>query len=69
MKSIKNRAHIYKIAWTKLKVQSCKLCNSIYMIASTQIANTEIFTFIGVLVFKLLSRKVLLKNRKDNRDC
>ena len=37
------------------------------MIASTQITNNEIFAFIAVLVFKLLSRKVLLKNRKDNR--
>ena len=27
------------------------------MIASTQITNTEIFAFIAVLVFKLLSRK------------
>ena len=32
------------------------------MIASTQIANTEIFVFIAILVFKLLSRKVLLVN-------
>ena len=38
------------------------------MITSTQIANTEIFTFIAVLVCKLLSRKVLLKNRKGNRN-
>ena len=30
-----------------------------YIIASTQIANKEIFAFIAVLVFKLLSRKVL----------
>ena len=37
------------------------------MIASTQITNTEIFVFIVVPVFKLLSRKVLLINRKDNR--
>ena len=28
------------------------------MIASTQIINTEIFTFMVVLVFKLFSRKV-----------
>ena len=39
------------------------------MIALRQIANTEIFTFIGALVFKLLSRKVLFINRKDNRNC
>ena len=52
-----------------LKVQSCKLYNNKYMIASTQITNTEIFTFIAVLVFKLLSRKILFINRKDNRNC
>ena len=36
------------------------------MIVSIQITNTEIFVFIAVQVFKLLSRKVLLTNRKDN---
>ena len=36
-----------------LKVLSCKLYNNKYMIASTQITNTEIFAFIAVLVFKL----------------
>ena len=39
------------------------------MISSTQITNTEIFAFIAVLVFKLLSRKVLFTNKKDNRNC
>ena len=39
------------------------------MIASTQITNTEIFAFIVVLVFKLLSRKILFINRKDNGNC
>ena len=53
----------------KLKVQSCKFCYSKYMIASTQITNTEFFAFIAVLVFKLLSRKLLFVNRKDNRNC
>ena len=53
----------------KLKVQSCKLYNNKYMIASTQITSTEILAFIAVLVFKLLSRKVLFTNRKDNRNC
>ena len=38
------------------------------MIASTQITNTEIFAFLAVLVFKLLSRKVLFINRKDSRN-
>ena len=39
------------------------------MIASTQIINTESFAFIAVLIFKLLSRKYLFINRKDNRNC
>ena len=39
------------------------------MIASAQITNTEIFAFIAVLVFNLLNDKVLLLNRKDNRNC
>ena len=34
------------------------------MIASTQIANTEILALMAVLVFKILSRKVLFINRK-----
>ena len=33
-----------------------------------QITNTEVFAFIAVLVFKLLSHKVLLINRKDNKN-
>ena len=49
-----------------LKVQSYKLYNDKFMIASTQNRNTEIFTFITVQIFKLFSRKVLLINRKDN---
>ena len=52
-----------------LKVQSCKLYNNKYIIALTQITNTEIFAFTAVLVFKLLSRKVLFTSRKDNRNC
>ena len=39
------------------------------MIVSTQITNSEIFAFIGVLVFKLLSHKILFINRKDNKNC
>ena len=39
------------------------------MIASLQITNIEIFTFKAILVFKLLCRKVLFINRKDNRNC
>ena len=51
-----------------LKVQSCKLYNNKYMTASTRIANTGIFAFIAVAVVKLLSRKVLCINRKNNRN-
>ena len=39
------------------------------MIASTQITNSEIFAFVAVLVYKLLSHKVLFISRKDNRNC
>ena len=39
------------------------------MMTSTKIANIEIFAFITVPVFKLLSRKVLFINKKDNRNC
>ena len=39
------------------------------MIASTQIRNNETFAFVPSLVFKLLSRKDLFINRKDNRNC
>ena len=39
------------------------------MIASTQVTNTKIFTFIAVLVFKLFSRKAFFINRKDNKNC
>ena len=38
------------------------------MIASIQITNSEIFAFIAAVVFKLLSRKVLIINRKENRN-
>ena len=34
-----------------------------------QIAKTEVFAFIAVLVFKLLCHKVLLINRKDKKNC
>ena len=39
------------------------------MIVSVQIKSTEIYAFKTALVFKLLSRKVLFINRKDNRNC
>ena len=37
------------------------------MIASNT-RNSEVFTFIAVLIFKLLSRHALFINRKDNRN-
>ena len=39
------------------------------MIASAQVTNTEIFVFKAVLVFQLLSRKVLFINKNDNINC
>ena len=51
-----------------LEVQSCKLYNNKYVTVSTHITNTEIFALTVVLVFKLLSRKFLFINRKDNRN-
>ena len=39
------------------------------MFTSTQTTNTESFTFIAVLVFKLISLKVLFINKKDNGNC
>ena len=39
------------------------------MIALKQITNIEIFAFIAVLVFKLLSHKVLFIYKKDNTNC
>ena len=51
-----------------LKVQSWKLYDNKYMIASTQITNAEIFAFVAVLVFNLLNCNVLFINKKDNRN-
>ena len=39
------------------------------MIVLAQKVDIEIFAFIFVLVSKLLNRKVLFINRKDNRNC
>ena len=39
------------------------------MIATALITNTEIFTFMAVLVLKLMSRTVFIINKKDNRNC
>ena len=52
-----------------LKGAACILYNNKYMIASIQINNTEIFALIAVLVFTLLSHKVLVINRKHYRNC
>ena len=41
--------------WVRVQLQS-------------QIANTEIFSFRAILVFKLLRRKALLMNRNDNKN-
>ena len=47
-----------------LKVQSCRLYNNQYIITSTQITNTEIVAFMALLVFTLLSHKVLFIKEK-----
>ena len=39
------------------------------MIAATHITDTEIFAFVAVLIFKLISRKVLFINTKGKRNC
>ena len=48
-----------------LKVQSYKLYNYKYMIVSTQITNPEIFAFVAVLIFKLLGRSFVYKQRRQ----
>ena len=47
-----------------LKVQSYKLYNKKSMIDSTQMRNTEIFTFIAVLVFKLIEPRIIVYRQK-----
>ena len=69
MKTFKLYSKFSSLKPNTLKVQSYKLCNNKYMIASMQKRNTETFVAIAVLAFKLLSYKVLLINRKDNRNC
>ena len=58
-----------KIFRVVLKVQSCKLYSDKCMVVLTQITNTELYAFTAVLVFNSLSGKVLVKKRKDNRNC
>ena len=60
--------HLYRSILLYVKVQSCKLYNK-HMIASTKISNSNIFAFIAILVFKLLSPEAVFIKRKDNRDC
>ena len=64
-----NSEYLQNFLATSLKVQSCKLYNNKHVIASTQITDTEIFVFIAVIDFKLLSCKVLFIKRRDNRNC
>ena len=40
-----------------------------HMISSAHMTNFKIIAFIAVLAFKLLTRKILFINRKDNRNC
>ena len=39
------------------------------MITSLRIINTGIFAFIAIVVVKLWSRKVLFRNKNENRNC
>ena len=69
---ISNKHSIYELPHelpNNLEVQSCKLYSNKCMINSTQIMNTKVFAFIAGLTLKLLGRKVLLINRKNNRNC
>ena len=52
-----------------LKVQSCIYITTNIMDASSQITDNEIVAVTTVLVFMLLSHKVLFVNRKDNWNC
>ena len=54
---------------SNLKVESCKLYNNKYIMASTEITNTGFFAFIVALAFKLFSVYVLFINRRDTRNC
>ena len=47
-----------------LKVQSCKLYNNKYIIALTQITNTEIFAIIAVLVLSYWAVRFCLQTEK-----
>ena len=47
----------------KTKVQSCKLYDDKYKIASTHVRNTDVFALIAVLVLSYWAVKFLLKCR------
>ena len=59
--------YLFTIYFISLKVQPCKLCNSKSIISTTVVTNPEVFTFITVIVFRLLSRKALFINGKGKR--
>ena len=65
----RNECFIIRRHIVYLKERPCKLYNNKHGIVLTQITKTEIFAFIVVVVFKLLSREVLFINRKGNRNC
>ena len=60
-----NRGY-YKSANGRLQNNSV---NGAKWVTINRVINTDIFAFIAVLVFKLLSLKVLLINRKVNSNC
>ena len=60
------RIYIYFRVYLRKRTITVLKC---YMIASAQIKNNEVFVFITVLVFTLLSHKILFINRRDNRNC
>ena len=39
------------------------------MIASTRLKKSEISAFLALQVFKLSSRNILFRKKKDNRNC
>ena len=55
---------IYLLKVNNEKIQSCKLYNKQYIIASTQITNTKIVAFIAILVFNLLNCEFLFIKEK-----
>ena len=52
-----------------MEVKGTSHTNCVTTNISTKITKTEIFAFIAVLVFEVLSREFLFINRRDNRNC